>query len=199
MRPGLSVAYQSDRDRYQRLVVHALNRGVGAAASRLASGMRSIMSTGAPRTSSAPGTPPNVQRGQLRNSMQSTPGRGLRAFAGTNVKYGRILDRGGTIYPKNARMLAVPLGPEGRRASELVGNNGIRSLNLVPAKNRSGTIFLKRPGKGGEFLFKLQKSVHIRERPWAMPAVRASSRAMVATFARVARQTIRAGFGGGGA
>jgi hypothetical protein len=189
-----TATYTSNRDHYKAIVVRGLNRGVGAAAARLASGMKSIMSRGPRGTSSAPGTPPNVQGSQLWNSMKSTPGRALTAYAGSNLPYAAIHDRAEAyrriIRPRNVRMLPVPLGEQGREARRQLGSASVRTLDLVPIKSRAGNIVLI-PRGGGAPLFVLKSYVRLPRRPWAMPAVRASARAMLAAFQREARKSIR--------
>ena len=196
MKVTTTATYASNRDHYKAIVVRGLNRGVGAAASRLASGMKSIMSRLPKGTSSAPGTPPNRQDNTLANSMQSTPGQNLTAYAGSNLPYARIQDRGGIIRPRNVRMLPVPLGVEGKKARKQLGTNSVRTLDLVPIKSRAGNIVLI-PRGGGAPLFVLKSYVRLPRRPWAMPAVRASARAMLAAFQREARKSIRGDVTGG--
>lgn len=186
-----TATYRSNRGRLQSVLLGAFNEGVGAAAAVLASGMKRIMSRGPRGMSSPEGTPPNVQRGQLRNSMQSTPGHNLRAYAGSNVKYARIQDKGGIVRPVNARALTVPIGIRGRRASEL---GGARGMNLVPIRTRGGKLLLiDRNDKVP--IFVLKDIVHLPARPWAMPALNANSRAMVRTFNRTARARIKTAMG----
>jgi phage gpG-like protein len=82
--------------------------GLDVATQTLAAKMREIMPQGgdygiandtptANIKASAPGSPPMVRSGQLRNSITNARVGALRWAAGTNVKYARIQEFGGTI------------------------------------------------------------------------------------------------------
>jgi len=111
----------------------ALDKGVAAAALELKGEIQRGFGKGARLTASAPGTPQNVQRGQLRASIRAIPQANHTALVGSfGLPYGRIHEFGGTIVA-GGKMLKVPVNASAKRASEL-GDN-------LPA------VVIKRPGK----------------------------------------------------
>lgn len=158
----------------------AVDSGVSRAAIALAAQMQVSLSGASP---SAPGTPPGVRTGTARRSIFSQMRGPGYAVAGTNLRYMRIHEFGGTIHPKRAQYLAVPIGEAGRQASRRVAGN-IRALNLKyrppKARGRNGGTLCD-PATG-QALFVLLKSVTLPRRPWAMPSVRRAKSRMQAAF-----------------
>lgn len=76
------------------------------------------------------------------------------------IPYARIHEYGGTITPKEAKALAIPIDPrfKGRRAKNVE--------NLFRLKD----ILYQKRGKGLIAAFVLKKSVFIPPRPWLTPA-----------------------------
>ncbi len=65
---------------------------------------------------------------------------------GTNVEYGPLQQYGGTITPKNAKALAIPLTPE---AARVAGPRSFpKPLRLVWPKGRSSGWLIEDKGKG---------------------------------------------------
>jgi phage gpG-like protein len=80
---------------------------------------------------------------------------------GTNLEYGAIHEFGGTIKPKQARYLAIPVG--GRTGSPL------KYSDLKVRKTGRGTLVLVDPS--GAVQYVLKASVEIPARPYLRPAL----------------------------
>ncbi len=82
---------------------------------------------------------------------------GDKVLVGTNLAYARIQHEGGTIVPRQAKFLAIPLCPEAsvRRPREFA--------DTFIAK---GVIFQKIEGKEPRALYVLKRSVKIPARPY---------------------------------
>lgn len=181
---------------FESAVLAGLVAGVDAAAQLVAGEMKRGFSRTARYESSAPGTPPGVQTGRLRNSIAVKTSGNLKRQVGTNVPYGAIHEFGGTITAKNGALL-VPIGPKGRQALRDSGGN-VRSLNLMFIKRKGrppllaqGSSRLKGPGRGSVTpLFVLQKSVTLPPRPWVMPAFNKARPRLGKTFETYARKRI---------
>jgi hypothetical protein len=121
----------------------------------------------------------NVRSGRLRNSVasvvtQTADGGTLEVSAGrgADVKYARILERGGTIRPTRGRFLAIPQGRALTGAG--VTRGGWESPRTAPAKLRfvpisggRGLLVEDRGARGRErsdILYLLVQSVRIRGR-----------------------------------
>lgn len=175
---------------FERAVAAGLSAGLDAASQVIAGEMKRGFSKTARGVASAPGTPPGVQRGGLRNSIAVAKSGALSRRVGTNLPYGRIQEFGGTIRARGGAMV-VPIGPKGRRLLESGVN--LRSLDMWT---------LRRPGKApllvmidaakGSItpLFALVPSVTLPARPWARPALARSTPKMRAAFMRYAKQRI---------
>lgn len=182
--------------------IESLRRGANAGASAAAvvgadAAVRSFGSDhgGVP---SKPGSPPNSQSGNLRNSVAATApgamGNGRAAF-GTAVFYGKVMENGATIRAKRTKFLPVPLNVAAKRLmAKLAGSSvgwaggenvgSLRMFNLVviraggrlflvePAKSRSGKKGERMPTNGARFL--LAKSVTIKPRPWLAPLLKSA-------------------------
>ncbi|MBI9113209.1 phage virion morphogenesis protein [Maridesulfovibrio ferrireducens] len=83
--------------------------------------------------------------------------RGSSIVVGTNVTYARIHQEGGTITPKRAKYLAIPLTPAAKVK---------RPLEWEDTFIRKGIIFRNLGNDKIEALYKLQKSVKIPARPY---------------------------------
>ena len=109
--------------------------------------------------------------GRLRNSIAFTSEQ-FRVVIGTNLRYARIQQEGGTITGKGGKMLAIPLTREARRLA--VGVRSLREiegLQFIPRKGKPPILarVVKARGKRGERiepLFVLMKSVKIPARPF---------------------------------
>jgi phage gpG-like protein len=156
------------------------------------SGASNIMSGG---QGSPPGSPPRVNTGRLRNSIQINRD-GLKknppsARVGTNVVYARIQEYGGRITPKKARALAIPIGVEGKKAQR---RGPLRSQNLVLIKSKRGNMLLARvDGKKITPVFVLKQSVTLPPRPYFRPTMRSAKvrRNMTRAASAVVRAAIR--------
>ena len=98
-----------------------------------------------------------------------------RSRIGTNLKYARIHEQGGTITPKSAKVLAVPVSPEAKKAS---GPRSFSDLVFIPRAGKPP--LLARIRAGGpkraraatmDVMYVLLKSVAIPPRPYLRPAL----------------------------
>lgn len=180
---------------FQAKTGRALNAGLTAAA-RAASGfIKRGMSRGSRFAGSAPGTPPNVQRAGLRNAVSYTASTRFKSSVGAaaTVPYAAIQEFGGTIRPKTARALPVPVNHAAKRHMEKAGTP--RGLDLIPIKSRGRLFLVPRPYKNGRQrsgpVFMLTRSVTLRPRPYIRPGVYRNLAAIkaeaVAASARVMR------------
>lgn len=129
------------------------------------------------------GLPLSMTAGLRRSIAYLT--RGNEVWIGTNKTYGRIQQMGGTVLPKRAKALAIPLNREARRAA--VGVQSIREIEglfFVPSKSpgsigvlarakgvrkmRGKEASVWRPGQKPEIqpMFELRKRVKIPPRPY---------------------------------
>lgn len=182
---------------FRAKVNRAVNNGLTAAARAAAKFAKIGMSRGGRHVSSAPGTPPNVQRGTLRNSITHTRSVAFSASMGVpiNVPYGAIHEFGGTIYPKSSRYLPVPVNVQAKRAMEVRGTP--RGLDLVPIRSRGRLFLVPKPGRRGARrsgpVFALKSSVRIPPRPFLWSAVAKNQRAIWSEARIVAANTMRGG------
>jgi len=198
-----SVRFNFDgAERYKSAVLASMEAGVQAASLELSGQMQRGFSRGARHTSSAPGTPPNVQTGRLRNSIAVQKSGPLIRRVGTNLPYGRIQEFGGTITAKG-KYLLVPIGVQGKNALRDSGGN-IRSLNLMLIKRAGrppllcqGSSKLRGKGRGSVTpLFVLLPRVTLQARPWAMPALNRAKPRMGKAFIQYAKNDLRRRIGG---
>lgn len=119
------MKYQSNRKQVDAAIERGLIRGLDAAAILYQAGVKQALSKhGGPGPSPA-GSPPAVQTGTLRRSVQvdrsKNKGKHPKVRIGTNLVYARIHEFGGTITPKRAKALAFQL-PDGtwRTAKKVV-------------------------------------------------------------------------------
>lgn len=204
---------------FKALAEKAVNHGLTMAAIELSGRMKAGMSRGSRYSSSAPGSPPNVQRGRFRNSITHTPGVNLRAAAGTNLRYGYTQEKGGVIRARHSKYLPIPINAAAQRQQDKFGSStsyfgggfirqgGLRQLKLdfIPGRRgRAPMLVGKRAVKvkwsvgGGGFLgfngvpvWILKRSIKLPPRPWARPAMEKNKPALLAAF----KVGMRIGFG----
>ena len=156
-------------DKFQAALVPAINKGLTAAALVCAEQARELLSGPSP---SAPGSPPGVDTGHLRNSIShvspEAAGTPLKAHFGTAVFYGRHLEFGAYIKPKQAKYLAIPVDRGlaqklQRGANKAHGTSGfsygvrnIPGLKYIPPGKGS------KPGYGGKLVMARSSKVHVR-------------------------------------
>lgn len=142
-----------------------------------------------PRGPSAAPQPPGVGTGHLRRSVQIDrtniavePNR-PRVRVGPGAVYAAIQEFGGTIFPKKARALAVPIGEAGRKAARsVVGSIRKLALDFIPRKGKPPLLARTRPDGTLEPLFVLLSSVTLPPRPYVRPAVRAARSRIIRQF-----------------
>jgi hypothetical protein len=172
--------------KFQAAMRRSLAVGITRAAVAVASEMKRGMGRGTRFTPSAPGTPPNRQRSGLANSIGSTKateaGSKFTASAGSALPYARIQDRGGTIRAKGGKFLLVPINVAAKRLQE-THQGSLRSLPMKVIRTKGGKLYLmgddrvkytnKQAGLrvNNKPIFALRRSITMRKRPWAAPAL----------------------------
>lgn len=172
----------SNSPRFLADLKRAVNNGLTLAAIDAAGHAKRSMGRGGRFRSSAPGTPPNVQRGILRNAIAYQPSTELRSAMGVvaNVNYARIQETGGTITGKG-KHLTVPVNDAAKRFSEKVGS--VRLGRFAVIRSRRGALLLvgadklryRNKGAGINIndapVFVLKRSIRLPARPFLRPAV----------------------------
>ena len=97
-----------------------------------------------------------VRSAKLINSL-TYRGEGNQVLIGTNLAYARIQHEGGTIRPKSARFLAIPLCPAAAAR---------KPRDFTDTFIAKGVIFQKQPGKAPLALYALKRSVTLPARPY---------------------------------
>lgn len=135
----------------------------------------------------------NVDTGSLRASFTSAVfvvGGEVRGVVGSPLKYARIHETGGTIRPKNARALTVPLSLKARRG---------RAQDFADAfilNTADGRAFLVQPdGDGLEFLYVLKDQVTIPRRPYLSRASKVSNERVAALVGGAVARVVADGGG----
>lgn len=130
--------------------------------------------------------------GRLENSFtvevkRGGSGGGAMAIVTSNVPYARIHETGGTITPKRAQALAIPLNARARAA----GTRGVPGM--FAAKGVLAT-----RGAGGKLVpqFALKRSVTIPARGYLTKAAKAASEVIGKRVADQIRQQIKKAVGG---
>jgi len=101
-----------------------------------------------------------VKTGDLSRSILMSPQfPKTRVTVGTNKPDARIQDLGGTIRPKRAQYLTIPLG--GTRGSIRSHTGGF----FIKSK-RGNLLYVKKAGKGIKPLFVLKKDVTLKGKPY---------------------------------
>lgn len=129
---------------------------------------------GSDHTPSLPDSPPNLQTGALRSSIQYAKVDQNTYYIGPVIKYGGYLEHGAHIRPVSKQWLTIPVHPMsyGKAAADF-------DLYFVPSKNEKvAFLFLKEAGKhrgksvaGGTMMFLLVKNATISPRPFMRPAM----------------------------
>lgn len=94
--------------------------------------------------------------------------RNLRSRIGSSLRYARIQEQGGTITPKSASKLAVPVTDEARRAR---GPRSMSDLELIPRQGRPSLLARIDENFDLDVQFVLLDSVTLPPRPYLRPAV----------------------------
>lgn len=182
-------------DAFNRRVAPAINAGLTRAAMALQAAVVRGFGMGARFVASAPGSPPNVQRGALRRGVLVRPAVNLRAAVISTARYSRIHERGGVIRPTRGRYLPVPLNAEARRMRERVGSGSLRGVGgMFVVRSRRGNLLLARAAAGGITpMFALKPSVRLPPRPFMAPAARRAKSDMKRAFVAGARAVLTRG------
>lgn len=194
-----TTTMQVDQPRLQQLLADATNHGVDRAATQCVRFVKQSF----PKTSwfqpSPVGGPPGTVTGNLRRSITATPAKNGRAVVGTNARYARIHEDGGTLKPTTKQYLTIPVSVAAAKMRANTGDLRTQNLTFRKGPNR-GVAFLFRTTKGknarSELMFVLKRSVRIPPRPFMRPAARNRDNqvAMAKAFMGGFRSTIRRAF-----
>ena len=149
------------------------------------------------------GTPLHVRTGNLRNSINVGPiqesASEIRGPVGTNALYAAIQNYGGTITPKSAQYLTIPLDaaktPSGVArfsARQIIANPGEGGYKSTFFRNQ--VLFGVQQGGTIEALFALKSSITIPARPFMEPGLESVRDDMSATMT-LAVQRAKEGLG----
>lgn len=196
-----------NREHLRDWLVQSANAGLAAAAAVAADVAARSLGTDHGGVSSAPGSPPNSQTGNLRNRIAfATPeecGTPLKAIYGATIPYAKYLEYGAVITPKNVKALPVPINAQARRmlqrlsgygSATVTGSLRVFDLKYIPGKGgKDARLVEKTPGgkeKKNGAVFVLKKRVVIKARPFLRPAGEKGKAQMVAAFRDVIRQRL---------
>lgn len=120
-----------------------------------------------------------VRSGRLRGSIRHRVywrGNTLVGRLGTNVIYGRIHEKGGTIVPVNRKWLTIPTKHAKTPVGVVRGRAGsfANTFLLKPSKEKPNRpmMIMQRKGKNDVVpLFILKKRVQIPKRPFLRPSI----------------------------
>jgi len=103
-------------------------------------------------------------KGLLQNSFTFASDRSSFTMGSPDIR-ARIHQEGGTIVPKNAKALAIPINaPEGERPRDFLRRLGEKNFFVKREGDGTGIIFQKLPGGGLSPLYALRKSVTMPKR-----------------------------------
>lgn len=193
--PGSQITWRGEQfiQRFRAACNTAATAGAAVAAREAAT---SFQRSAGP---SKAGEYPRTDTGHLRRSItfvspQVTGRRGVAAF-GTNVKYGRTLEFGGTITAgKTAKNLTIPMNREA-----VLMRRRHKSLRSVPGLRLVKIGHKKYLAQGDKFLFVLKPSVFIAARPWAMRSALRAAPAIRKRIAQTLQAALASGLRGGAA
>lgn len=207
-----------NKARVMKVVEDAANAGLKDSMMLLAQKQKLGMTRAGRYASSMPGSPPNVRRAGLINSINSSKTGPMRWGAGSTFKgkanYAYYMEKGAVVRPKKGKFLPIPINETAKRLLELVGQKGLRSstFQFVFLRLRSGTVYMKattkkrisfNQGTKGEKVtkndyptFKLARHVVIKPRPWCVVAFNRNQKEIKAAFDTAFANHVRKHLGG---
>jgi hypothetical protein len=88
----------------------------------------------------------------------------LSGWYGSSNKYSHVIEKGGTIRPKNAKFLTIPIHKDAKYG--VGGGKRAGDFDLFPFRSQKGNLLLAKRGASGIVpMFLLKKSVKIDPRP----------------------------------
>lgn len=200
----------SQQELIQR-VTKAANSGILACAVHLKNTARKGFGRGGRYTPSAPGTPPNIHRSGLLNSVQAVSTGNLKSTAGSNSPLGIVHERGKHIAARTTRYLPVPLNDAAKRVMETKGTASLRTqgkmtvfrskaFNLIMVrkeKQRTQSYVTGADGKrrtkvtNAQPVWLLTPTINLPARPWLRPAHAKAKSGYMAAFVTSARRVFR--------
>jgi hypothetical protein len=133
--------------------------------------VKNISTSGRGGNASKPGQFPHARTGKLRQSIYGVHEGSKKQVAGrvgTSLIYGRALELGATIRPKNARALTIPMTEE---AEKRPAKQFKRPLSLVwPTGSKHGWL-VEQKGKKTVLQYLLVRKVALKPRPFLRPTL----------------------------
>ena len=132
-----------------------------------------------------------IDTGNLLNSIQATEpevsGGSGEVLITVGAEYGRIQEWGGTIVPREAKALAVPLTEGARKVGSPRGYPGKLEVRWRPASSKGVLV-----DEQGVAQYALVRQVTIPARPYMRPAVDSHQAEIANAFAAGMRQVVEA-------
>ena len=150
-----------------------------------------------PPAGSRPGKAPGVDTGNLRRAF-GQPARAVlnksklnsrnpEMTVGGRAPQARILEKGGVVRPRRAKMLPVPIHRAAKLAQRRVSS--VKQIKGLVMRRMGRSLFLGKVtgrGQGREFepWFVLKRQIRIRKRPFVTPLVKRTRRAFFGFLGR---------------
>jgi hypothetical protein len=173
------LTFVVDQQRLKSVTDAAVNAGLNRAAAVAVRAIKQSFSKNGKFRPSAPGTPPNRNRGLLANSISSTKAENKIVYVySSGVAYAKKHEQppgySGLIKAKSSKYLTIPMNDQAARMRERTSSLRLLNLTYIPGKHR-GVAFLWLPkGKGkrmkSTLMFMLKPSVRLPARPFLRPA-----------------------------
>lgn len=182
--------YTIDIGKINTTMAKAIDVGVRACGNHVKNTISSSMASRGRGKSSAPGSPPNRQTGNLSRSIQPhlvAPG---VVRVGANERYARIHELGGVIRPKRAKYLWIPVNAKpSETPSKVISNK--KDYTFIP--RRSGGFFVVKKSKSGRklkagMIYVLSLGTWLPKRPYMAPGLAKASPQLPEVFAAAARK-----------
>lgn len=171
-------------------MARAIDVGVLACGNHVKNTISSSMASNSKGRSSAPGTPPNRQTGNLSRSIQPHLVATGVVRVGANERYARIHEMGGVIRPKRAKYLWIPVNAKPSETPSAVISHK-KDYAFIP--RRSGGFFVVKKSKSGRklkagMIYVLSLGVYLAKRPYMAPGLAKAAPDLPRIFSQAARK-----------
>lgn len=180
----MSAVFRIDLSKLNTTLDRAVRSGVANAAEHIKTTIKNQFGQRSGGKSSAPGSPPNRQKGALSRSITATMLSDRRATIGSNLVYAAIHEHGGVIRPVRANYLWMPIGAKtGESPTAVIAKK--KEFAFIP--RRSGGFFVVRKSKSGRktksgLVYVLLNAVYMPRRPYMVPGLQKSKPGLLQAF-----------------